>query len=142
MRTYSTVCLLCPQARTYPQMPSRRWRGVGTRPQAEVMTATNGILALVGDPALRDDVDRVAAAVGLPVVHASEPSGRNVWAGAVAVLLDVAAARRCAPPPSRCAQRALPRRARVVLIVRSEPQPAEFEAAIAVGAQQVITLPA
>ncbi|MFL6085141.1 MAG: septum site-determining protein Ssd [Mycobacterium sp.] len=99
------------------------------------MTATNGILALVGDPALRDDVDRVAAAVGLPVVHASEPSGRNVWAGAVAVLLDVAAA-------SRCAQRALPRRARVVLVVRSEPQPAEFEAAIAVGAQQVITLPA
>src|SRR3954468_5322254 len=93
MRTYSTVCLLCPQARTYPQMPSRRWRGVGTRPQAEVMTATNGILALVGDPALRDDVDRVAAAVGLPVVHASEPSGRNVWAGAVAVLLD-----RVAPP--------------------------------------------
>src|SRR4051794_4959272 len=135
MRTYSTVCLLCPQARTYPQMPSRRWRGVGTRPQTEVMTATNGILALVGDPALRDDVDRVAAAVGLPVVHASEPSGRNVWAGAVAVLLDVAAARRCA-------QRALPRRARVVLVVRSEPQPAEFEAAIAVGAQQVITLPA
>jgi secretion/DNA translocation related CpaE-like protein len=99
------------------------------------MTATNGILALVGDPALRDDVDRVAAAVGLPVVHASEPSGRNVWAGAVAVLLDVAAARRCA-------QRALLRRARVVLVVRSEPQPAEFEAAIAVGAQQVIILPA
>jgi secretion/DNA translocation related CpaE-like protein len=99
------------------------------------MTATNGILALVADPALRDDVDRVAAAAGLPVVHASDPSGRNVWTGAAAVLLDVDAARRCA-------HRALPRRGRVVLIVRSEPQAADFQAAIAVGAQQVIALPA
>ena len=99
------------------------------------MTATNGILALVGDPALRDDVDRVAAAVGLPVVHSSDPSGRNAWTGAVAVLLDVAAARRCT-------HRALPRRPRVVLVVRSEPEAADFQAAIAVGAQQVIMLPA
>jgi secretion/DNA translocation related CpaE-like protein len=98
------------------------------------MTATNGILALVGDPALRDDVDRVAAAVGLPVVHASEPSGRNAWTGAVAVLLDLAAA-------DRCARRALPRRDRVVLVVASEPDAADFQAAIAVGAQRVITLP-
>ncbi len=93
------------------------------------MTAGNGILALVGDPALRDDVDRVAAAVGLAVVHASDPSGRNVWTGAVAVLLDVAAARRCA-------HRVLPRRGRVVLVVRSEPTATDFQAAIAVGAQK------
>ena len=98
------------------------------------MTAGNGILALVGDPALRDDVDRVAAAVGLAVVHASDPSGRNVWTGAVAVLLDVTAARRCA-----C--RVLPRRGRVVLVVRSEPTATDFQAAIAVGAQKVIVLP-
>lgn len=98
------------------------------------MTASNGILALVGDPAIRDDVDRVAAAAGLPVVHASDPSSRKVWAAAAAVLLDVAAARRCA-------QRALPRRGRVVLLVGSEPRAAEFQAAIAVGAQHVITLP-
>jgi hypothetical protein len=91
------------------------------------MTARNGILAQVGDPAMRDDVDRFAAAVGLPVVHASDPSGRNVWTGAVAVLLDVAAARRCA-------HRALPRRGRVVLVGRSEPQADDFQAAIAVGA--------
>ncbi|HZN81583.1 MAG TPA: septum site-determining protein Ssd [Mycobacterium sp.] len=99
------------------------------------MTATNGILALVGDAALRNDVDRVAAAAGLPVVHASDPSGRSVWTAAVAVVLDVAAARRCA-------HRALPRRSRVVLVVGSEPHAADFEAAIAVGAQQVIALPA
>ena len=98
------------------------------------MTATAGILALVGDPPLRDDVDRVAAAVGLPVVHASDPSGRNAWTGAVAVLLDSDAA-------ARCACRGLPRRARVVLVVGAEPAAADFQAAIAVGAQQIITLP-
>ena len=99
------------------------------------MTASNGILVLVGDPALRDDVDRIAAAAGLPVVHASDPSGRNVWTAAAAVLLDVAAARRCA-------ERALPRRGRVILVVHSEPRAADFQAAIAVGAQHVIELPA
>ena len=98
------------------------------------MTTTAGILALVSEPSLRDDIDRVAAAVGLPVVHACDPSGRNAWAGAVAVLLDAAAARRCA-------HRALPRRAMVILVVGAEPGPADFEAAIAVGAQQIITLP-
>jgi secretion/DNA translocation related CpaE-like protein len=98
------------------------------------MTASNGILALVGDPAIRDDVDRVAAAAGLPVVHASDPSTRKVWTAAAAVLLDVAAARRCA-------HRALPRRGRVVLLVPSEPRAPDFQAAIAVGAQHVITLP-
>jgi secretion/DNA translocation related CpaE-like protein len=98
------------------------------------MTASNGILALVGDPAIRDDVDRVAAAAGLPVVHASDPSSRKVWTAAAAVLLDVAAARRCA-------HRALPRRGRVVLLVPSEPRAPDFQAAIAVGAQHVITLP-
>ncbi len=99
------------------------------------MTASNGILALVGDAAIRDDIDRVAAAAGLPVVHASDPSSRKVWTAAAAVLLDVAAARRCA-------HRALPRRGRVVLLVRSEPRATDFQAAIAVGAQHVITLPA
>src|SRR5262245_49259064 len=115
-------------------MSSPRWRDVGRRPQADVMTASNGILSLVGDPALRDDVDRIAAAVGLPVVHAADPSGRNVWTGAAAVLLDGAAARRCA-------DRALPRRGRVVLVVRAEPEPTDFHAAIAVGAQRVVMLP-
>jgi secretion/DNA translocation related CpaE-like protein len=98
------------------------------------MALTNGILALIGESTLRDDVDRIAAAAGLPVVHASEPSSRKVWTGAVAVLLDVHAAHRCA-------QRGLPRRARVVLVVNSAPLPADWEAAIAVGAQHVFTLP-
>ncbi|MGV0715100.1 septum site-determining protein Ssd [Mycolicibacterium sp. XJ662] len=98
------------------------------------MVAPNGILALIHDPTLRADIDRVCAAVGLHAVYASEPSSRKVWTGAAAVLLDLGAA-RC------CAERALPRRARVVLVGRSEPVAAEWEAAIAVGAQRVIALP-
>jgi hypothetical protein len=113
-KTYQMGLFGCPQARIHPQMSWLPWRGVGPRPQADVMTAANGILSLVDDQSLRDDVDRVAAAVGLPVVHAADASGRNAWTGAVAVLLDAAAARRCA-------DRALPRRGRVVLVVRAEP---------------------
>jgi secretion/DNA translocation related CpaE-like protein len=116
-------------------MPLRRWPTVIGRLQAEVMTTTKGILALVSDPGLRDDIDRVAAAVGLPVIHASEPSGRNAWTGAAAVLVDADAARRCA-------NRELPRRRRVVLVVGAEPAAADFQAAIAAGAQQVLKLPA
>jgi secretion/DNA translocation related CpaE-like protein len=98
------------------------------------MTATNGVLALVADPVLRQDVDRVAAAAGVPVVHAVEPSSRKVWTGAAAILLDVHAARRCA-------DRVLPRRGRVVVVGRTEPQSGDWAAAIAVGAQRVVTLP-
>jgi secretion/DNA translocation related CpaE-like protein len=49
-------------------------------------------------------------------------------------LLDAGAARRCA-------RRSLPRRGRVILLSRTEPHTDEWEAAISVGAQQVITLP-
>jgi secretion/DNA translocation related CpaE-like protein len=99
------------------------------------MASTNGILSLIGDRALRDDVDRVSAAVGLRVVHAVEPASRKVWTAAVAVLLDAAAAHRVA-------QRAMPRRGHVVLVVGGEPHDADWKAAIAVGAQLVLSLPA
>ena len=42
----------------------------------------------------------------------------------------------------RCADRALPRRDRVVLVFGHEPGPADWQAAIAIGVQRVITLPA
>lgn len=99
------------------------------------MGSSSGYLALIGDPALRDDVDRVCAAAGVALVHAQEPSSRKVWTGARAVLLDASAAHRCA-------QRALPRRGRVVLVGRTEPHAADWRAAIEVGAQRVVTLPA
>ena len=93
-----------------------------------------GVLALVADATLRDDIERAAAAAGVAVVQADEPSNRAVWAAAVAVLVDSAAARRCA-------DRALPRRDGVVLVGRSEPAASDWEAAISIGAQHVVTLP-
>ncbi len=99
------------------------------------MNAANGVLAMVTGSAMRDDVDRVAAAAGVAVVHALRPPSRQAWTGASAVLLDAAGARRCAGP-------ALPRRGHVILLSLSDPQAADWEAAIAVGAQRVMTLPA
>jgi secretion/DNA translocation related CpaE-like protein len=99
------------------------------------MTHAPTILILVEDPALRPAVDRVVAAAGVPVVRAADPSSRRVWTGAAAILLDAAAAHRCAG-------RGLPRRRRVFLVSADTPTPAEWEAAVAVGAHRVITLPA
>ncbi|GAB3218981.1 septum site-determining protein Ssd [Mycolicibacterium hippocampi] len=98
------------------------------------MTTAAGILAVLDDRSLDADIDRIVAAAGLRVVRADDPSSLRVWTGAAAILLDVGAARRCV-------QRGLPRRARVLLISCSEPGQAEWEAAVAVGAQQVVMLP-
>ncbi|TXI54864.1 septum site-determining protein Ssd [Mycolicibacterium mageritense] len=95
----------------------------------------NAVLALIGEAPLLDDVARVAAAAGVRVVHVDEPSSRKVWAGAAAVVLDASAARRCV-------ERALPRRDRVILVGHAAPGPADWQAAVAIGAQHVVTLPA
>ncbi|MGW0159910.1 septum site-determining protein Ssd [Mycobacterium sp. NPDC003323] len=98
------------------------------------MTTTTAVLALVDDPSLREDVDRVAAAAGLRVVHTERPAGRTAWLGAVAVVLDVGAA-------DRCALHGLPRRDRVLMVGRAEPGAAEWRAAACVGAQHFYRLP-
>ncbi|MGU3502207.1 septum site-determining protein Ssd [Mycobacterium sp. C31M] len=98
------------------------------------MTTTAAVLALVDDRSLRDDVDRVAAAAGLRVVHADRPSGRTGWLGARAVVLDAVCAHRCAP-------QGLPRRDRVLLVGRDVPGADEWRAAVAVGAQEFLRLP-
>ncbi len=95
---------------------------------------TPGVLALLSGPTLRDDVDRVAAAAAVVVVHAAEPSSRKAWTAAAAILLDEQAARRCAA-------QALPRRDRVVLVGHAPLGDEQWHAAIAVGAQRVLTLP-
>ncbi|BBY75066.1 ATPase AAA [Mycolicibacterium parafortuitum] len=102
--------------------------------QAEDMKSADGILALVDDQTLATQVDRVVAAAGLRIVRASEPSSRRVWTSAAAVLLDTTAARRCV-------ERGLPRRPRVLLITADVPAPDDWQAAVAVGAQQIVTLP-
>jgi secretion/DNA translocation related CpaE-like protein len=99
------------------------------------MSATNGVLAMVAERPVRDDIDRVAAAAGIAVVHTSHAPSRQAWSGAAAVLVDVEGARRCAQPT-------LPRRGHVVLLTRAEPEAADWQAAIAVGAQRLMTLPA
>jgi secretion/DNA translocation related CpaE-like protein len=99
------------------------------------MNTTSGVLAMVARSTMRDDVDRVAAAAAVPVVHLTQQPSRQAWTGALAVLLDVAGARLCATPM-------LPRRGHVVLLNDTSPGAEEWEAAIAVGAQRVLTLPA
>jgi secretion/DNA translocation related CpaE-like protein len=100
------------------------------------MTITAGILALLTESALRDEVDRVAAAVGVQVIHLvpSATVSRKTWSAATAVLLDAESARACGFA-------ALPRRPAVFLLAVDEPETATFRAAITIGAQQVLALP-
>jgi secretion/DNA translocation related CpaE-like protein len=98
------------------------------------MSTNNGILSLVVDPVLRRDVERVAAAAGVRAVHADEPSSRNVWTGASAVILDVDGARRCAGL-------GFPRRDRVLVIGPTAPTPEVWQVAMSVGAHRVLSIP-
>ncbi|MCV7196508.1 septum site-determining protein Ssd [Mycobacterium angelicum] len=92
---------------------------------------------MLADPDVRDDLDRVAAAVGVRVVHtgANSSVSRKTWAAAAAVVLDEAAA-------DRCGRLALPRRGHVSVLTGTEAAPATWAAAIAIGAQHVLRLPA
>jgi len=96
----------------------------------------SGVLALLTDPELRDELDRVAAAVGVRVVHAGggSPVTRKTWTAAAAVVLDPAAA-------DRCGQDALPRRAHVSVLTGTEAATHTWAAAVTVGAQRVLRMP-
>jgi secretion/DNA translocation related CpaE-like protein len=100
-------------------------------------TDARGVLAVLADPALRDELDRVAAAVGVRVVHAANalPVSRKAWSAAAAVVLDAAAAQGCALT-------GLPRRTHVIVASGDDPPPATWAAAIGVGAGHVLRLPA
>ncbi len=100
------------------------------------MNSTAAVLALISDPALRDEVDRVAAAVGVQVIHLGPtvPVSRKTWSAAAAVVLDDAGA-------DRCGAALLPRRSAVFLLVSDEPGSAIFQVAITIGAQQILMLP-
>jgi len=94
------------------------------------------VLALLTDPQLRDEFDRVAAAVGVRVVHARSGSvvTRKTWSAAVAVVLDEAAA-------DRCGRAALPRRAHVSVLTANEAATTTWASGVAIGAQRVLRLP-
>ncbi|ORW31715.1 hypothetical protein AWB91_14380 [Mycobacterium paraense] len=90
---------------------------------------------MVTDPELRDETDRVAAAVGVRVVHVGAAAvSRKTWSAAAAVVLDEAAAQRCG-------QLGLPRRTHVSVVAPAPPATATWAAAVAVGAERVLTLP-
>lgn len=91
---------------------------------------------MLTDPRVREELDRVAAAVGVRVVHAGGKSAvsRKTWSAAAAVVLDEAAV-------DRCGRLALPRRSHVSVLTAAEAVPATWAAAIAVGAQHVLRLP-
>jgi secretion/DNA translocation related CpaE-like protein len=98
-------------------------------------TDSAAVLAALTDAELRDELDRVAAAVGVRVVHAGGSSvSRKTWSAATAVVVDAAAA-------DRCGRAALPRRAHVSVLTAAEPTTATWAAAITVGAQHVLRLP-
>ncbi|MDT5164151.1 MAG: hypothetical protein QOC88_1045 [Mycobacterium sp.] len=99
-------------------------------------TTARGVLAVLADSGLRAELDRVAAAVGVRVVHAGSalPVSRKAWSAAAAVVLDEAAAQDCA-------QMGLARRAHVIVASGEDAPPATWAAAIDVGASQVLRLP-
>lgn len=110
------------------------WRGVGRPLHSGGVSTNSGVLAVVVDEPTRADVDRIAAAAGVRIVHVVEPSSAKVWASAAAVVLDVDGARRCVA-------RGLPRRGRVYVITASALDTADWPVVIAVGAQRLLTLP-
>lgn len=93
-------------------------------------------MAMLMDPQLRDELDRVAAAVGARVVHTGDqsPVSRKTWSAAAAVVLDQAAA-------DRCASAGLPRRRHVSVLTSTEAGASTWASAVAIGAEQVLRMP-
>jgi hypothetical protein len=80
---------LCAQLRLSPQILLWDWCAtLGAQHGGWVTSATRtgvrgspGVLAVLGDATMRDEADRVAAAVGVRVVHAGggSPVSRKTW---------------------------------------------------------------
>jgi secretion/DNA translocation related CpaE-like protein len=100
-------------------------------------TDARGILAVLADSVLRDELERVAAAVGVRVVHAGDsvPVNRKAWSAASAVVLDAEAA-------VSCTLSGMPRRSHVIVATGEDPPPATWAAAVEIGARRVLRLPA
>ena len=125
---------VCAHLRLPPQIQIWDWRPVCVGPHGRWMT---GVLAVLTDSELLNELDRVAAAVGVRIVRAGVGSSvsRRTWSAAAAVVLDQAAA-------VRCGESALPRRGHVSVLTAAEPTTATWAAGIAVGARHVLRLPA
>lgn len=97
------------------------------------VTSNTLLTMLDADGELREAVERAAAAVGLRVMVAPAVMTRRTWSTVSAVVLDEPSARRC---------EGMPRRAGLILVCDGEPRESTWQAAIAVGAQYICTLPA
>lgn len=92
-------------------------------------------LLVCADPALRDDVLRLAATAGCELaVETDVSSARRVWSSAPAVLLDSDLA-------PTCLSLGLPQRPGLVLLVRGPAGEQIWQQAVALGAGQVLGLP-
>src|SRR5271156_2416925 len=139
------VLSVCAHLRLPPQIQLWRWSQIGVGPHGRGMTSTThtgstgspGVLALLTDSELRNELERVAAAVGVRIVHAGVGSSvsRRTWSAAAAVVLDPAAA-------DRYGRSGVPRRGHVSVLTAAEPTTETWAAAIAVGARHVLKLPA
>lgn len=92
-------------------------------------------VACVHEDSLLDEVLRVAAAAGCAVERVVDVADlRARWQDAPLVILDADAA-------ADCLANALPRRESVVLVCAGAPPPTTWSAAVALGADRVVTLP-
>jgi secretion/DNA translocation related CpaE-like protein len=93
-------------------------------------------LAVLGDEPLLDELLQLAAVAGCDVDRAPDiAAARRRWGEAPLVLLDEAAVRACV-------QARLPRRPGIVVLCEQEPAHDFWHQALAIGAEQVLTLPA
>ena len=94
-----------------------------------------GVVAWVADRELREELARLAAAAGSRLDLVDDVGGVRIgWGHASTVVLDTAAALRCAGAD-------LPRRDRVVVLTGASPEDDGWRAAVGVGAEHVLCLP-
>ncbi|WP_067574937.1 septum site-determining protein Ssd [Nocardia acidivorans] len=94
-----------------------------------------GLLALLTDPRLRDEVRRIAAAADRPLDERTPPIARHPWAAAPVIVLDTAAARCCVSAGAA-------RRPGIILVTAGEPGLPDWQTATEIGAERVLALPA
>lgn len=93
-------------------------------------------LAVLSDEPLLDQILQLAAVAGCEVDRVPDVvAARRRWVEAPLVLLD-------GPAVAACADVGLPRRSTVVVVCSGAPPPDVWQAALAVGAEQVLSLPA
>jgi secretion/DNA translocation related CpaE-like protein len=93
-------------------------------------------VAMVGDESVLDDLLRLAAAAGCALERVPDLAAlRATWQAAPLVVLDSEAA-------AALAGSSMPRRHGVLMVCGEQPESSEWEHALAVGAEQVLTLPA